>query len=144
MKKIGVASDHGGYELKEFLVGYLGSKGYEVFDLGCYSPERCDYPDYGHALANAILSGAVEWGVGICGSGVGISIALNRHRGIRAGLAWTPEIAALSRQHNDANVCVLPGRFMDNDTAMACVDNFFSAAFEGGRHMERIRKIENG
>ncbi|MDR0511215.1 MAG: ribose 5-phosphate isomerase B [Rikenellaceae bacterium] len=142
MKKIAIAGDHAGYELKELLVGWLDSRGYEVFDLGCHSPERCDYPDYGHALAEAVAAGEVECGIGLCGSGIGISITLNRHHGVRAGLCWTVEIAELSRRHNDANVCVLPARFVDNDEAIAIVERFLATTFEGGRHASRIQKIE--
>ncbi len=141
MKKIAIACDHAGYEMKEFLVGYLGAMGHEVLDCGTYSPERVDYPDYAHALAQAVESGEAECGVGICGSGEGMAITLNKHRGIRAGLCWLPEIASLIRRHNDANVIVLPARFVTNDEAVAMLDAYFSAEFEGGRHSERIAKI---
>ena len=141
MKKIGFACDHAGYEMKEFLVGYLSSKGYEVVDFGCYSEESVDYPDFAHPLADAIEAGELERGIGLCGSGEGISMTLNKHQGVRAGLCWMPEIAHLIRQHNDANVLVMPGRFIDNATAKEIMDQFFSTPFEGGRHMERIADI---
>jgi len=141
MKKIGIASDHAGYDLKEFLVGYLDSRGYEVFDYGCDSPESCDYPDYAHPLAFDIERGIVPCGIAICGTANGISITLNKHRDIRAAVCWMPEIAALARRHNDANVCSLPARFIDNETARACVETFLETAFEGGRHQRRVEKI---
>ncbi len=143
MKKIiGIACDHAGYELKEFIVGWLAAKGFDVIDYGCSSPERVDYPDYGHALARGLESAEIERGVGICGSGVGISIALNRHKGVRAGLCWCSDIAQLIKQHNNANVVVLPARFVDNDQAMSIVEAWLTSEFEGERHQARIDKIE--
>lgn len=141
MKKVGIASDHAGYEMKEFVVGYLQAKGYEVYDFGAHSPESVDYADYGHPLAEAVEQGEVDCGVGLCGSGEGISMTLNKHQGIRAGLCWLPEIAHLIRQHNNANVVVLPARFISNDEAVAILDEYFSTEFEGGRHEARIAKI---
>lgn len=141
MNKIGIASDHAGYSLKEFLTGYLDSKGYEVYDFGCDSEESCDYPDYAHPLAESIEKGDIPQGIGICGTGNGISMTLNKHQGIRAALAWTPEIAELGRRHNNANILTLPARYIDNDTAIKCVDAFLATEFEGGRHQRRIDKI---
>lgn len=141
MKKVGIASDHAGYEMKEFVVGYLQAKGFEVYDFGTHSPESVDYADFGHPLAEAVEQGDVECGVGLCGSGEGISMTLNKHQGIRAGLCWLPEIAHLIRQHNNANVVVLPARFITNDEAVAILDEYFSTEFEGGRHEARIAKI---
>lgn len=141
MKKIGIACDHAGYEMKEFLVGYLDAMGYEVLDFGTHSPERVDYPDYGHALAAAIETGEAERGIGLCGSGEGMAMTLNKHQGIRAGLCWNIEVATLIRQHNDANVIVLPARFVTNDEAVAMLDAFLNTPFEGGRHQARIEKI---
>lgn len=141
MKKVGIASDHAGYEMKEFVVGYLQAKGFEVYDFGTHSPESVDYADYGHPLAEAVEKGDVECGVGLCGSGEGISMTLNKHQGIRAGLCWLPEIAHLIRQHNNANVVVLPARFISNDEAVAILDEYFATEFEGGRHEARIAKI---
>ena len=141
MKKVGIASDHAGYEMKEFVVGYLQSKGFEVYDFGTHSEESVDYADFGHPLAEAVESGEVECGVGLCGSGEGISMTLNKHQGIRAGLCWLPEIAHLIRQHHDANVVVLPARFISNDEAVAILDEYFTTPFEGGRHEARIAKI---
>ncbi|MBQ3187112.1 MAG: ribose 5-phosphate isomerase B [Alistipes sp.] len=141
MKKVGIASDHAGYEMKEFVVGYLQAKGFEVYDFGTHSPESVDYADFGHPLAEAVEKGDVECGVGLCGSGEGISMTLNKHQGIRAGLCWLPEIAHLIRQHNNANVVVLPARFISNDEAVAILDEYFATEFEGGRHEARIAKI---
>ncbi|MEG1700256.1 MAG: ribose 5-phosphate isomerase B [Alistipes sp.] len=142
MNKIGIASDHAGYEMKEFLIGYLNAKGFEVFDFGTYSPESVDYPDYAHPLAEAIEAGEVARGVALCGTGEGMAMTLNKHQGIRAGLCWLPEIATLIHCHNDANVVVLPARFIDNDQAVAILDAYFAAEFEGGRHAERIAKMK--
>ena len=141
MKKLGIACDHAGYEMKEFLVGYLSTKGYEMVDFGTHSEESIDYPDFGHALAEAVENGDVEQGIGMCGSGEGMAMTLNKHQGIRAGLCWSEEIAGLIRQHNDANVVVLPARFISNDEAMAIVDAFLNTEFEGGRHVRRVEKI---
>ncbi|MBQ3083102.1 MAG: ribose 5-phosphate isomerase B [Alistipes sp.] len=141
MKKVGIASDHAGYEMKEFVVGYLQAKGFEVYDFGTHSAESVDDADYGHPLAEAVEQGEVDCGVGLCGSGEGISMTLNKHQGIRAGLCWLPEIAHLIRQHNNANVIVLPARFITNDEAVAILDEYFSTDFEGGRHEARVAKI---
>ncbi len=141
MEKIGIACDHAGYEMKEFLVGYLGAKGFDVLDFGTYSPESVDYPDYAHPLANAIESGELTRGIALCGSGEGMTMTLNKHQHIRAGLSWIPEIATLIRRHNDANIVVLPARFIENDAAVAIVDAFLTTEFEGGRHQARIAKM---
>ena len=141
MKKIGIACDHAGYQMKEFLVGYLAAKGYDVVDFGCDSEESIDYPDFGHALASAIEAGEMEQGVGLCGSGEGMAMTLNKHQGIRAGLCRRAEIAGITRQHNNANVVALTDSFISNDEAMAIVDKFLSTDFEGGRHIRRVEKI---
>lgn len=140
-RTIGVASDHAGYPLKQFVLDYLSRRGYAAKDYGTYTTDSCDYSDYGHALARGIESGEIYPGIGICGSGEGIAMTLNKHQGVRAGLAWMPEIADLIRRHNDANVIVLPGRFVDHDMAERILDTFFSTPFEGGRHRQRIDKI---
>ena len=141
MKKIGIASDHAGYEMKEFLVGYLNAMGYEVLDFGAHSPESVDYADFAHPLAEAIENGELERGVALCGSGEGMTMTLNKHQGIRAALCWIPEVAALSRQHNNANVLAMPGRFVSNEQAIEMVKTFLNTDFEGGRHIRRIEKI---
>lgn len=141
IKRIGVACDHAGYPLKKFVMQYLEQKGYPVEDYGTWSDASCDYTDFGHALAEGIESGKVNVGIGICGSGQGIAMTLNKHQAVRAGIAWCPEIAQLIRQHNDANVLVLPGRFVTNNEAEKILDTFFKATFEGGRHQRRVEKI---
>lgn len=141
IKTVGLACDHAGYEIKEFVKQYLEEKGVSYKDYGTDSTSSCDYPDYAHALANGVERGDVYPGVGVCGSGEGMSMTLNKHPGIRAGLAWSPEIAHLTRLHNDANVLVLPGRFVDKETARKILDEFFATDFEGGRHASRIAKI---
>ncbi len=141
IKTVGIASDHAGFALKQFVKQYLEEKGIPYNDLGCYSDASCNYPEFGHKLANAVESGELYPGIGICGSGEGIAITLNKHQGIRAALCWDPEIAQLARQHNDANVLVMPGRFVDNNTARKILDKFFTASFEGGRHQIRVNMI---
>ena len=140
-KKIGIASDHAGYEMKEFLIGLLDSKGFEVYDFGAPSAESFDYPDSAHPLACAIEKGELPMGIALCGSGNGISMTLNKHQGIRAALCWNPELAELARKHNNANVLSMPARFIDNDMAAAILDAYLNAEFEGGRHQRRIDKI---
>ena len=141
VKKVGVASDHAGYPLKQFVMQYLEAKGYPVVDFGTNSDISVDYPDYAHPLAEAIESGEVYPGIPICGSGEGMAMTLNKHQQVRAGLAWNRDIAELIRQHNDANVLVMPARFIDNKTAEKIMDAFFSATFEGARHARRVEKI---
>lgn len=141
MKTIGLASDHAGFELKEFVKKWLEQKGWEYKDFGTYSTASCDYPDFAHPLAQAVEAGECYPGIAICGSGEGISMTLNKHQGIRAALCWIPEIARLARQHNDANVLVMPGRFIDTATADQIMTEFFNTTFEGGRHQARIDKI---
>ena len=140
MKCIGFASDHAGFELKAFLMEYMRQKGYEVKDFGTYSSESCDYPDFAHPLASAVESGECI-GFAICGTGNGMSMTANKHANVRAGLCWSADIAALARQHNNANVLVLPARFIPAETAFDIVDTFFHTGFEGGRHMRRVEKI---
>lgn len=141
MKTIGLASDHAGFELKEYVKTWLEAKGYTFKDFGTYSTDSCDYPDFAHPLAEAVESGECYPGIAICGSGEGISMTLNKHQGIRAALCWIPEIAHMTRLHNDANVLVMPGRFISTETASQIMNEFFSTEFEGGRHQKRIDKI---
>ena len=141
VKTVGIASDHAGFPLKQFVLEYLEKKGYPVKDYGTYSDASVDYPDFGHALGEGIESGEVYPGIGICGSGEGIAMTLNKHQGVRAGLAWCKEIAHLVRQHNDANILVMPGRFISTEEADMILTEFFSTQFEGGRHQNRINKI---
>ena len=141
MKNIGLACDHAGFELKQFVIKYLEEKGLTFQDYGTYSTESCDYPDFAHALARGIEDGEVEKGIAICGSGEGISMTLNKHQSIRAALVWTPEIAHMTRLHNDANVLAMPGCYIDQETARSIMDEFLNTDFEGGRHIRRIEKI---
>lgn len=141
MKKIGTACDHAGYEMKEFLVGWLSAKGWEVIDYGTHFEESVDYPDFAHKLGEAIDNGELEWGLGLCGSGEGMAMTLNKHSKVRAGLVWNKEVAGLIRQHNNANVVVLPARFISNDEAIEFLETFLSTEFEGGRHIRRVEKI---
>lgn len=140
-KVIGVASDHAGFPLKQFVVQYLEEKGLEYKDFGTYSDRSCDYPDFAHPLADDIEAGVVSTGIAICGSGEGMTMTLNKHHGVRAGLAWNVEISHLIRQHNDANCLVLPGRFITNREAAVIIDEFLKTPFEAGRHQLRIDKM---
>ena len=141
VKTVGVACDHAGFPLKQFVIQYLESKGYQYKVFGTYSDTSCDYPDFAHPLAEAVESGECYPGIAICGSGEGMVMTLNKHQGIRAGLAWDKEVAGLIRQHNNANVLVMPGRFIANKLAETIMDEFFKTPFEGGRHERRVEKI---
>ena len=141
IKTVGIASDHAAFHLKQFVKRYLEEKGMAFKDYGTYTEESCNYATYGHLLAEGIERGEVYPGIAMCGSGEGISMTLNKHQSIRAGLAWIPEIAHLIRQHNDANVLVMPGRFIDNDMARRIMDEYLNTDFEGGRHQQRIDAI---
>ena len=138
---IAMASDHAGYALKQEIKKYVESKGYEVKDFGTYSEDSCDYPDFAHPAAEAVEKGEYPFGIAMCGSGNGIQMTLNKHQGIRAALCWTPELAALAKQHNNANFLVLPARFISKEEAERIVDAYLNATFEGGRHQKRIDKI---
>lgn len=140
--KVSIGSDHAGFDLKSELIKYLGSKGAQVIDKGCYSNDRADYPDHGHAVANSVSTGESNFGIVICGSGNGINMSVNKHKGIRSALCWMPEIATLAKQHNNANVIALPARYLNTEEAIACLDAFMNAEFEGGRHQGRIDKID--
>ena len=138
---IAICSDHAGYELKSIIEGYLEANNLEFEDFGTFSAESCDYPDFAHPAARAIEEGKCYPGSAMCGSGNGIAMTLNKHQGIRAALCWNTELASLARRHNDANVLVLPARFIDPALALQIVDTFLSTGFEGGRHQRRIDKI---
>ncbi len=141
IKKIGLTADHAGFALKSRLAEYIANKGYQIVDLGPQTDDRVDYPDYGYKLAEAIAAGDVDAGIGICGSGIGISMALNRYTAVRAALCHDVTTAQLARQHNNANVLVLGARLIGPDVATACVDTFLNTAFEGGRHAGRVEKL---
>ena len=141
MKTIGLCSDHAGFPLKQHIKQWLEAKGLAYKDFGTYTEESCDYPDFAHPMGEAIETGECYPGIAICGSGQGISMTLNKHQGVRCALCWEPELATLARQHNDANVLAMPGRFISNEKADAIMEAFFSAQFEGGRHQRREDKI---
>ncbi|MFN5492811.1 MAG: RpiB/LacA/LacB family sugar-phosphate isomerase [Bacteroidota bacterium] len=140
MKTIGIACDHAGYQLKEFLKTKLCEK-YRLVDFGTDSENSMDYPDVAHPLAEAVVTGKLSWGIAICGSGNGINMTLNKHAGIRSALCWNTELASLARKHNDANILALPARFITNALALEMAEVFANTDFEGGRHQNRIRKI---
>ncbi|MFH1158811.1 MAG: ribose 5-phosphate isomerase B [Pseudomonadota bacterium] len=140
-KIIALASDHAGYELKCRVAEFLKSGGYEALDLGAHSDDRVDYPDYGYALADAIAAGKAGRGIAVCGSGIGISIALNRNPAVRAALCHDETSARLARLHNDANVLALGSRLTGIEVALECVKVFLNTEFEGGRHAERVKKL---
>ena len=139
--RVAVASDHGGYKLKEKVKEYLESRDIDVIDLGTNSEESVDYPEYGRACAKAVAGGEADRGIVCCGTGIGISIAANKVKGIRCGLCTNVEMAKLTRQHNDANMLAMGGRIIDDETAMAIKEAFIDTEFEGGRHQRRIDKI---
>jgi ribose 5-phosphate isomerase B len=141
--RIAIASDHAAVELKAQLRDYLGSLGHEVADLGPETADRVDYPDYGYKLAEAVAGGGAQIGVALCGSGIGISIAVNRHPALRCALVSEPLSAALAREHNDANVIAMGARLTGIDMAKACLDAFLSTEFGGGRHSGRVDKLSH-
>lgn len=138
--KIAIASDHGGFELKEMLKKHYVAL--NLLDLGTYSTDSVDYPDYAHKMAHTILSGQADFGILICGTGIGISIAANRHKGIRAALLYSDEAAKMAKAHNNANVIVFGGRTMAPEDVIKRIDIFMQTAYEGGRHQQRLDKIE--
>lgn len=140
-KPIGICSDHAGFEMKSYLISLFEEKGIVYKDFGTYSGESCDYADFAHPLAIAVENGECYPGIGLCGSGNGINITLNKHQGIRSALCWTEEIAGLARAHNDANIIVLPARFISKEEAYNILVKFLNTPFEGGRHQKRIDKI---
>lgn len=139
--KVSIGCDHAAYNLKEKVKQYLNQKNIEVNDFGCYSEERCDYPDFAHAVANDVTNQNCDFGILICGSGNGINMTANKWSGIRSALCWNAEIANMARLHNDANILTLPGRYISDEMAYLCVDEFINTGFEGGRHSDRIAKI---
>ncbi len=142
-KEIAIGSDHGGFELKEYLKQQLENQGYNLVDYGCFTTESVDYPDIAHPVAEAVSNGKYERAIIICGSGNGIQMAANKHRYVRAALCWDIEQTRLTRQHNDANILSLPGRFIDFNLAAEMVKVFLNTDFEGGRHNIRVNKISN-
>jgi len=141
--KIGICSDHAGFEYKTRLISYLLGKGYELVNFGTDSEQSCDYPDFANRLAEAVADGSVDAGIALCGTGNGMAITLNHHPKVRAGLAWNTEVGTLVKQHNNANVLVMPARFISYRMAVAIVKAWLQTSFEGGRHQRRIDKIPN-
>ena len=141
-KIIPIAADHAGYELKQEIIKYLKDINYTVKDYGTNSLDSCDYPDYIHPLATAINNGEYTQGIIICGSANGVNIIANKYENVRSAICWLPQLAALARQHNDANVLALPSRFVKISDALIIVDTFLATAFEGGRHQTRVDKIK--
>lgn len=141
--RIAIASDHAAIALKSALVAYMEAAGHEVEDLGPYDESSVDYPDYGYKLSDSIASGKADFGVALCGSGIGISIAVNRNPGCRAALVSEPLSAKLAREHNDANVIAMGARLTGIDMAKACLDAFLSTPFAGDRHVRRVGKLSN-
>jgi len=141
MKKIAIGGDHAGFEYKIKLVKYLNSKGYKVEDMGPYSSDSVDYPDFVHPVANKVEERKAAQGILICGSGNGVAMTANKHKKIRAALCWNTDLAKLARQHNNANVLCIPARFVTYQMALAMVKVFLITDFEKGRHARRVRKI---
>ena len=141
MKKIGLACDHAGFEYKEKIKVLLEKKGYETVDFGCYSEESVDYPDFAHKLAKAIATNDCYLGIQFCGSGNGINMSANKHQEIRSALCWQADIAELARQHNNANICTMPARYISFNDVQKIAETFLNTEFEGGRHKRRVDKI---
>lgn len=141
MEKIGVCCDHAGYELKEVVKPFLVAKGFEVVDFGTHSIDSCDYADFAHPMGDAIDKEEFKRGIAICGSANGITMTVNKHQSVRAAICWELELAALARQHNDANVCSIPARFVSESLALDIISSFLVTEFEGGRHKNRVDKI---
>jgi ribose 5-phosphate isomerase B len=139
---IPIGADHAGYPLKQRLVEELRALGFEPLDVGTNGPESVDYPDFAHEVADRVEHHAARRGVLLCGTGLGMSYAANRHPGVRAAVAWSPEVARLAREHNDANVLVLPARFLSEETGVAILRTWLETEFAGGRHSRRVAKIE--
>jgi ribose 5-phosphate isomerase B len=140
-KKIAIVSDHAGFYLKEKIAAFLAREKYEFKDFGTSSEEAVDYPDMAHPMANAVSEGEFDLGISICGTGNGINMVVNKHPGVRGALCWNEEISRLARAHNDANVCAIPGRFVNEAEALLIARTFLETSFDGGRHKRRIEKI---
>lgn len=141
VQTIGICSDHAGFNLKEHVKSWLSAKGWRFEDFGTFGTDSVDYPDFAHPMAQALENGEVYPGIAICGTGNGISMTLNKHQGVRAALCWQPEISEFARLHNDANVLVMPGRYISFEEADEILEAFFGTEFEGGRHARRVTKI---
>lgn len=140
--RIAIGCDHAGFTTKEIVAAHIMSLGHTVKDFGAFSTESVDYPDHARPVAESVAKKDFDLGIVLCGSGNGVNITANKTRGIRSALCWIPEIAALARQHNDANICAIPARFVSPDLAIEIADAFLNASFEGDRHLRRVKKIE--
>ncbi len=141
--RLGIGSDHAGFELKESILAMLKEKGFNVKNFGTYTADSVDYPDFVHPLATEVQENNLDFGIVICGSGQGVCMTANKYPGVRAALSWNNEIATLTRQHNDANVICLPARFVSNELAQEMTLTFLDTPFEGGRHQRRVEKISH-
>jgi ribose 5-phosphate isomerase B len=141
MEKISIGCDHAGYELKEYVKELLSDKGFAIKDEGTYSLDSVDYPDFAHKVARSVANKTVDFGILICGSANGVSIAANKHKNVRAAIAWIPEVAALAKEHNNANILSLPARYISKEESKSILEAFLKAEFEGGRHQRRVDKI---
>jgi ribose 5-phosphate isomerase B len=139
--KIAIGADHAGFDYKQNLIAELKAQGHDVVDFGTHSTDSVDYPDFAHPVASSVEAKQTELGILICGSANGVAITANKHQGIRAAICWLPELAALARQHNNANVVCIPARFVSVDDALKIVNTFLTTSFEGGRHNRRVEKI---
>jgi ribose 5-phosphate isomerase B len=140
-KPIALGADHAGVAYKKEVIEWLENKGYQVKDFGTYSTDSVDYPDFAHPTASSVETGEAAFGILFCGSANGVAITANKHANIRAGLCWLPEVAELTRLHNDANMICIPARFVSVESAIEMIDLFMTTAFEGGRHQGRVDKI---
>jgi ribose 5-phosphate isomerase B len=140
--RIAIGCDHAGFTTKEIVAAHLKKLGHKVKDFGAYSAESVDYPDYARPVAESVTNGENQLGIVLCGSGNGVNITANKTKGVRSALCWIPEIASLARQHNNANVCAIPARFVSVDLALEIAESFINADFEGDRHLRRVEKIE--
>jgi len=141
MPKIALGGDHAGFEYKDKLIAWLNENGYETRDFGTYSSDSADYPDFAHQVADAVEKNEYDLGILICGSANGVAMTANKHQGIRAAICWTEELAALARNHNNANILCLPARFISIEDGKKIADRFLQENFEGGRHSRRVGKI---
>lgn len=141
--QVAIGSDHAGFDLKEEIKKHFSVQGFVFQDYGTFSDASMDYPDAAHPVAKAVEAGEFRWGILLCGSGNGVAMTANKYQGIRAALCWNEEIARLARLHNNANILVLPARFISGEEAMRCVETFSSTGFEGGRHERRVEKISH-
>ncbi len=142
-KKISIAigSDHAGFYIKQYIIEYLQKKEYIFHDFGTYTSEAADYPDFAHPVACAVENNNFDFGIVVCGTGNGVNMVVNKHKGIRAALCWRKDVAHIVRLHNDANICSLPGRFLKKGEAIDIIEEFLNTGFENGRHLRRINKI---